>query len=47
LVTQVTLALAMVAAVVLIIAYFPQIAILMALIAGTYMLWENLRELRE
>lgn len=45
LVTQVTLVLATVAALVLLVAYFPQITIFMALIAGTYMLWENLREL--
>jgi hypothetical protein len=45
LVTQVTLVLAMLAAVILLIAHFPQITIIMALIAGSYMLWENLREL--
>jgi predicted RND superfamily exporter protein len=45
LVTQVTLGLAVLATLVLFIAYFPQITILTALIAGTYMSWENLREL--
>jgi len=45
LVTRTTITLAMVAALVLIADFFPQLAIICALVAGGYMMWQNLREL--
>jgi hypothetical protein len=46
LVTRITIGLAVLATLVLIIDYFPHIALITALVAGGYMTWENLRELR-
>ena len=46
LVAQTTITLAIVAALVLIVDFFPQIAIISALAAGGYMMWQNLKELR-
>lgn len=45
LVTQLTIGLALFAALVLLIDFFPQVAIICALVAGGYMTWQNLREL--
>ncbi|MCB0196423.1 MAG: hypothetical protein KDJ65_31005 [Anaerolineae bacterium] len=46
LITKVTIGLTVFAALVLIIDYFPLIAVVVALLAGGYMVWQNLRELR-
>jgi hypothetical protein len=45
LVTNVTIGLALFASMVLFIEFFPEIAVLGALVTGGYMMWENLREL--
>lgn len=45
LVTNVTIGLTIFAAVVLLIDYFPEIAVVVALLTGGYMVWQNLREL--
>jgi hypothetical protein len=45
LVTRVTYSLALFAALVLVIDYFPHLLVLIALVTGGYMMWENLREL--
>lgn len=45
LITNVTIGLAIFAALVLFIEFFPKIALLVALVTGAYMMWENLREL--
>lgn len=46
LITKVTIGVAVFATLVLIIDYFPLIAVIVALTAGGYMVWQNLRELR-
>jgi len=45
LITQATIALAILAALILIVDFFPLLAIIGALVASGYMMWENLREL--
>lgn len=45
LVTRVTIGLAIFAALILLFDFFPQIAVVSALVAGGYIMWENLREL--
>jgi hypothetical protein len=45
LITNVTIGLAIFAALVLFVDYFREIAVLVALLVGGYMMWENLREL--
>jgi hypothetical protein len=45
LITNVTIGLAIFAALVLFIDFFTEIMIIVALLTGGYMMWENLREL--